>query len=67
MSNLLLLLVRTLVAAIVKEMSPEKVKSVLDQAFDAVEKKVKDTATQWDDRIVLPMLTALRKALDIHD
>ena len=67
MSNLLLLLVRTLVAAIVKEMSPEKVKSVLDQAFDAVEKKVKDTATQWDDRIVLPMLTALRKALDIPD
>lgn len=67
MSNLLLSLVRALVAAMVRAMTPEKVKEVLDNAFDAVEEKVRDTATQWDDRIVLPMLTALRAALDIPD
>jgi len=67
MSNLLIQLVRMLVASMVALLTPEQVKSVLDRAFDAIEEKVKDTTTQWDDRIVLPMLAGLRSALDIPD
>lgn len=67
MSNLLLQLVKAIVAAMVKMLTPAKVKSILDKAFDAVEKKVKDSKTHWDDVTVLPMLKALRKALDIPD
>ncbi len=67
MSNLLLQLVRSLVAAMAVMLSPTQVKALLDKAFDAVEEKVKDSSTQWDDIIVLPMLKALRTALDIPD
>lgn len=67
MSNLLLQLVRSLVAAMAAMLSPEQVKSVLDRAFDVVEDKVRDTSTSWDDVVVLPMLKALRSALDIPD
>ena len=67
MSNLLLQLVKSLVAAMAAMLTPVQVKSVLDKAFDAIEEKVKDSSTSWDDVIVLPMLTALRTALDIPD
>lgn len=67
MSNLLLQLVKSLVAAMAAMLSPEKVKAVVDKAFDAVEDKVKDSSTHWDDVIVLPMIKALRSALDIPD
>lgn len=67
MSNLLLQLVKSLVAAMTTLLSAEQVKGILDRAFDAVEEKVKDSSTHWDDVIVLPMITALRTALDIPD
>jgi hypothetical protein len=67
MSNLLLQLVKALVKAMVELMTPDKVKEVIDKAFDSVEAKVKDSKTNWDDVIVLPMLKALRKALDIPE
>ena len=67
MSNLLLQLVKSLVAAMAALLSAEQVKLILDKAFDAVEDKVKDSSTHWDDIIVLPMIAALRKALDVPD
>jgi len=67
MSNLLLQVLKSLGAAMAAMLSPTQVKAILDKAFDAVEEKVKDTSTQWDDAIVLPMLKALRSALDIPD
>ena len=67
MSNLLLQLVKVLVATMAAMLTPTQVKSILDKAFDAIEDKVKDSSTHWDDVIVLPMLKALRSALDVPD
>ncbi len=67
MSNLLLLLVKTIVASMAALLTPVQVRSLLDKAFDTVEEKVKDSKTHWDDVLVLPMITALRKALDVPD
>ena len=67
MSNLLMQLVKALVAAMAAMMSPETVKAVIDSAFDAIEEKVKDSDTEWDDVLVLPMLKGLRSALGIPD
>lgn len=67
MSNLLILLVKSLVAAMAALLTKEQVKDILANAFDVVEKKVKDSATHWDDLLVLPMVAALRKALDVPD
>ena len=67
MSTLLLQLVKMIVKIMASKLTPEMVKSILDGAFDMIEDKVKDTATQWDDAIVLPMIKALRTALDVPD
>lgn len=67
MSNLLLQLVKALVAAMVALLTSAQVRTILDRAFDAVEDKVKDSSTHWDDVVVLPMIAALRKALDVPD
>ena len=67
MSNLLLQLVKAIVATMVAMLSPEQVKSILDSAFDKIEDKVKDSSTQWDDVLILPVLAALRSALGIPD
>ena len=65
MSNLLLLVLKSMVAAMVAIMSPENVKAVIDKAFDMVEQAVADSASEWDDVLVLPMVKALREALSI--
>lgn len=65
MSNLLLQIVKALVAAMVAMLSPTAVKGIVDKAFDEVEEKVVDSSTQWDDVVVLPMLKAFRTALGI--
>ncbi len=67
MSNLLLLMVKSLVAAMVAVLTPGNVKVILDKAFGVVEAKVRETDTTWDDTIVLPILRALRNSLDIPD
>lgn len=66
-SQILMQIVKSLVAAMVAVLSPAKVREVLDKAFDAVEQKVQSTETQWDDVTVLPMLGALRAALNVPD
>jgi uncharacterized protein (UPF0147 family) len=67
MSNLFLALLKALVAAMQEILVPENVRKVIDKAFDYVEDKVKDSPTSWDDTVVLPILTALRKALNVPD
>lgn len=67
MSNLLLQLIKAIVSALCVVLSPENVRKVLDAAFDAVERKVQESETQWDDAVVLPMLSALRVALNVPD
>lgn len=67
MSTLLLQLVKSLVAAIMAVLTAEQAKEIIDNAFDTIEEKVKDTKTQWDDTIVLPIVKALRKTLNVPD
>jgi hypothetical protein len=67
MSELLLQLVKSLVAAMSAMLTAEQVKKIIDNAFDAIEEKVADSSTQWDDVIVLPMIKALRAALNVPD
>jgi hypothetical protein len=67
MSELLLQLVKSLVAAMAALLTPEQVKSIIDRAFDAVEDKVTNSSTRWDDTIVLPIVRALRVALSVPD
>lgn len=67
MSELFLQIIKMLVASLKAMLTPDQVKKVLDKAFDAVEEKVADSETQWDDVIVLPLLKALRDALDVPD
>jgi len=67
MSELLLQLVKMMVASLKAILTPQQVREWLDKAFDAVEEQVKDSSTHWDDVIILPLLKGLRKALDVPD
>lgn len=67
MSELLLQLVKAIVAALVEVLTPEKVKQILDKAFDKIEDMVADTSTHFDNVVFLPLIKALRKALDVPD
>jgi len=66
-SQILLQLIKALVAAMTAMLSPEQVKDLIDRAFDAIEDKVAASGSEWDDMLVLPMLTALRTALNVPD
>lgn len=66
MSNLLLMLVKALVATMFSALTGQQVRSIINKAFDAVEEKVKATDTHWDDVVVLPMLKGLRAALALE-
>ena len=67
MSKVLLQLVNALVTAMAALLTKEQVKAILDKAFDAVENKIESTKTKWDDRAFLPLIKALRIALDVPD
>ena len=65
MSNLLLALVKAIVSGMVAALSPAQVKTILDSAFDAIEAKVNESPTHWDNDVVLPMVKALRASLNV--
>ena len=47
--------------------TPEKIKDVLDALFDKVEELVEKSETKADDKMVLPIIDALRKSLNVPD
>ena len=67
MSKLLWELVLALIAAMAALLSPENVRKVIDKAFDYVENKITASSATWDDRALLPVLHALRVALNVPD
>ena len=67
MTNLLLALVKAIVAGMVAALSPAEVKAILDSAFDAIENKVMESPNHWDNDVVLPMVKALRESLGVPD
>ena len=67
MSKLFLFLLEQVVKSMAKKLSQEDVKRVLDSAFDKVEDAVRDSKTGWDDKLVLPIVQALRRTLEVPD
>ncbi len=66
-TSLLIQVIKSLVAAMVAQLDSLTVKQIIDKAFDAVEEKVAATPNKWDDAIVIPVLKALRSALNVPD
>jgi len=60
-------LISYLVGALIKVLSPEAVKSVIDKLLDAVEDAVSKSNTKIDDQVVLPLVNAIRVALNVPD
>lgn len=48
-------------------LTDEYIKKYGDKLFDLVEDAVIDSDTKWDDKIVLPIINALRAGLHIPD
>lgn len=56
-----------LIAIAIKILSEQDLKVLADRFLDVIEEKVKDTTTPWDDRMMLPVCSMIRKAFDIED
>jgi hypothetical protein len=56
-----------LVGQLLKMLKPELVKKIADQVLDLVEDWVKDSSTEIDDTIVLPVCEMIRTTFDIPD
>ncbi len=67
MNSIVAYLIGQLVKLIVGTLTPELLKKFGDMVLDFVENYVEGTASEVDDRIVLPVAKALRDVLNIPD
>lgn len=61
------LLLMNLVKILTVNLTEDSVKEGLDSIFDRIEEIVSDTENAYDDAVIIPVLNALRSALDIPD
>ena len=66
-TSLLTQVIKAMVVAMVSMLSPLTVRQILDKAFDGVEAKVIASPNKWDDAIAIPVLKAIRVALNVPD
>lgn len=60
-------IVQKVVSWLVDLLDEDLVKRGLDKAFDYIEDEVRDSSSKWDDLTILPVIKALRKALDVEE
>lgn len=60
-------LIGLLIQALLSVFTPDLVKRFIDAMFDFIETYVEGSASTVDDKIVLPIMEMLRKAMDIPD
>ena len=59
-------LLNKIITVLVSLLDEELVKKALDKAFDYIENEVKSSETEYDDVLLLPVISALRKALKVN-
>lgn len=57
----------TLIALIMRNLTPELLKTFADQILDWVENAVEESENKLDDATILPLCNMVRKAFDIPD
>ena len=60
-------LLTLLINAIISMLTPDLIKKFADMVLDFVEDYVLGTASTVDDKIMIPICTAIRSAFDIPD
>jgi len=53
--------------ALLAVLDEETVKGFIDKGLDFLEDKIAASTTQWDDRVVLPIINHFREIMDIPD
>jgi hypothetical protein len=61
------LIISQLVSALLAMLTPELMKKFVDRLLDFIENFVLGTASDLDDKIVLPICEAIRKTFDVPD
>jgi len=61
------ILITQLVSVLMHLVTPDVLKTVVDQLLDAVETAVEQSETKVDDAIVLGLCNTVRRAFDIPD
>ena len=60
-------IIASLIAGLLKALSPEVVKKAVDALLDKIEDSVAGSKTKIDDTIVLPLCKTIREALNVPD
>lgn len=60
-------LITNLVSILLGMLSPTALTNMVDSLLDMVEDAVKDSETDIDDSIVMPLIETIRKTFDIPD
>lgn len=60
-------LISKLIQILLGLFTPDLIKKFTDQLLDFVEKQVLGSASEVDDKLVLPLIEMIRKAFDIPD
>ena len=60
-------IIEELFKLLIKNLTEEVIKGAIDKMFDYIEEKVAESGTELDDKYVLPIINAIRGALDIPD
>lgn len=58
---------QVVMSLLLKALSPELLKSLIDSILDVVEKAVQDSKSTIDDRVALPICALLREVFRIPD
>lgn len=56
-----------IVGLLIERLNSDDIKKWVDIGLDMLEKKIEATPTQYDDMIVLPLITTMRTAFSISD
>lgn len=60
-------LIQFFVAFLLKNISEESLRELTDKLLDFVEAKVKESKSEWDDALLLPLCDIVRRAFGIEE
>lgn len=67
MKKILNLAIPFIIEALLKSLSPKKLEKIADRALDWCEKAIAHTDSDYDDKILLPLIALIRETFSIED
>lgn len=67
MKKLIESIVFSIISSLIKILKPHQIEKVADKALDWCENAIEKTETEYDNKIILPLIKLIREAFNIED